>query len=107
MADATMSKERTGMSTHPTAATRSPRPRRGTRAALAVVASLAAAAIFALPAQAKPEIGTFEVRSSNTGAGAHPDINTRFTLLNAGQPEVAKTIEAMWPRGVFGNPEAV
>ena len=95
------------MSTQPTAATRSRRPRRGTRAALAVVASLAALAIFALPAQAKPEIGAFEILSTNTQAGAHPDINTRFTLLNAGSPEVAKTIEAKWPTGVFGNPEAV
>src|SRR3954471_3044704 len=112
MADPTMSKrdderERIGMSTQPTAATRSRRPRRATRAALAILTSLAAIAIFALPAQAKPEIGAFEIRSTNTEAGAPPDINTRFILLNAGSPEVAKTIEARWPTGVFGNPEAV
>src|SRR5215212_661583 len=107
MADPTTSKRGIRMSTQPTAATRPRSPRRGTRAALAVVALLAAISVFAIPAQAKPEIGTFEIRSTNTEAGAHPDINTRFSLLDAGSPEVAKTIEAKWPTGVFGNPEAV
>ena len=94
------------MSTQSPAA-RSSRPRRLRQAALAFAASLAAIAIFALPAQAKPEIGLFEIKSSNTQAGAHPDITTTFNLLHPGEPEVAKTIEAEWPEGVFGNPEAV
>ena len=68
---------------------------------------MAAIAIFALPAQAKPEISFFEVKSGNTQAGAHPDITTIFKLDHPGEPEVAKTIETKWPEGVFGNPEAV
>jgi hypothetical protein len=106
MAETTTSKERIKMSTQSPAA-RSSRPRRLQRAALAFAASLAAIAIFALPAQAKPEISFFEVKSSNTQAGAHPDITTTFKLGHPGEPEVAKTIEARWPEGVFGNPEAV
>ena len=47
---------------------------------------------------------------SNTEAGAHPDISTELHAARpeGGQPEeVAKTIEAKWPTGVFGNPQAV
>jgi hypothetical protein len=106
MGESTISKERTTMSTQ-SPAVRSPRPHRLPQAALAFVASLAAIAIFALPAQAKPEIGSFEIKSSNTEAGAHPDITTTFKIPHAGDPEVAKTVEAEWPEGVFGNPEAV
>src|SRR4051794_3359752 len=106
MAEPTTSKERLEMSTQSPAA-RSPRPRRSLHAALALVASLIAIAVFALPAQAKPEISFFEVASNNTQAGAHPDITTSFRLAHPGEPEVAKRIEAKWPEGVFGNPEAV
>ncbi len=84
MAEPTTSKERTKMSTQPQAA-RSSRPRRPLQAALAFAASLAAIAIFALPGQAKPEISFFEVKSSNTEAGAHPDITTIFKLARPGR----------------------
>jgi hypothetical protein len=77
------------------------------RAALALTASLAATAALALPAQASQPISFFQITTSNTEAGGHPDIQTSFTLPNAGSPEVAKTISAEWPTGVFGNPQAV
>jgi hypothetical protein len=77
------------------------------RAALALMASLAATAALAAPAQASQPIEFFNIVSTNTEAGGHPDIRTSFTLLGAGEPEVAKDIEARWPEGVFGNPQAV
>lgn len=92
--------------------TRSSRPSHGVRlrAALAAVGALAALAVFAIPAQASQPIEFFKISSDQTEAGAHPNISTEFTLPGpeGGQPEeVAKTIEARWPTGVFGNPQAV
>jgi hypothetical protein len=99
------SKETNTMSTQ-TTIPRSSRPS-GLRAAVAVLAALAMTVVLAAPAQAGQEIEFFKITSSNTEAGGHPNIQTQFTLPNAGDPEVAKTIEARWPTGVFGNPQAV
>jgi hypothetical protein len=77
------------------------------RAGLAVVASLVAVAALAGPAHGSQGIEFFEVSTSNTEAGGHPDIKTSFVLPNAGEPEVAKDIEVIWPEGVFGNPQAI
>ncbi len=77
------------------------------RAALALMASLAAIAVLAVPAQASQPIEFFNVTSTNTEAGGHPDIRTSFVLPDPGEPEVAKDIEIRWPTGVFGNPQAV
>ncbi|HEY7257269.1 MAG TPA: hypothetical protein VH476_11380 [Solirubrobacterales bacterium] len=77
------------------------------RAGLLVIASLVVAMALAGTAQASQEIEFFQVETSDTEAGGHPDIRTSFTLPNAGEPEVAKDIEIKWPQGVFGNPQAV
>jgi hypothetical protein len=77
------------------------------KAATALAAAAAIVAAFAMPAQASQPIAFYEVSTSSTEAGGHPDISTKFTLPNPGNPEVAKTIEARWPQGVFGNPQAV
>ena len=106
MAESMKSKETMTMSPQ-TSSARSVRPSRGLRAALALTASLAAMAAIVVPAQAKQPISFFEISTSNTDAGGHPDIQTRFTLPGAGEPEVAKTISAEWPTGIFGNPQAV
>jgi hypothetical protein len=70
-------------------------------------ASLAAVAMFAIPAQAAQQIDSFSVTTSNTEAGAHPDLKTSFTLEDPGQPEVAKNITVNLPAGLFGNPQAI
>jgi hypothetical protein len=109
MAEQTTSKETKTMSTQ-MPGTRSVRPSHGLRAALAALCAFAAFAVFAIPAQASQPIEFFKINSEQTEAGAHPDISTEFTLPapEPGQPEeVAKTIEAKWPTGVFGNPRAV
>jgi hypothetical protein len=77
------------------------------RAGIALVASLATAVALAAPAQASQEIEFFKVTATSTEAGGHPDIRSSFTLPGAGEPEVAKDIEILWPEGVFGNPQAV
>ena len=77
------------------------------RNAVTLLATLALAAAFAAPAQASQPIDFYSVGTSNTEAGGHPDIESKFTLPNPGDPEVAKTIEVNWPEGIFGNPQAV
>src|SRR4051812_12245738 len=76
-------------------------------AVIALLATVALALALTVPAQASQPISFYSVDTSNTEAGGHPDITTKFTLPNPGTPEVAKTIEADWPQGVFGNPQAV
>src|SRR3954451_7495254 len=76
-------------------------------AVIALLATLALGAAVAVPVQASQPISFYQLSTSNTEAGGHPDITTKFTLLKAGSPEVPKTIEANWPEGVFGNPQAV
>jgi hypothetical protein len=73
-------------------------------AAIALLATLAAWAAIAAPAEAN-EPAFYQVTTSNTEAGGHPDISTKFTLPELNNPP--KTIEAEWPKGVFGNPQAV
>ncbi|HEY1355136.1 MAG TPA: hypothetical protein VGF09_02365 [Solirubrobacterales bacterium] len=77
------------------------------RVGLVLAASLLVAMALAATAQASQPIEFFQVETSDTDAGGHPDIRTSFTLPNAGEPEVAKDIEIKWPQGVFGNPQAV
>ncbi len=81
------------------------------RMVLALIACLATLAVACGSAQADQAIEFFKVTSSNTEAGGHPNIQTQFTLPEAGViengGEVAKSIEVKWPTGIFGNPQAV
>src|SRR4051812_31220660 len=72
-----------------------------------LLAALAVAAVFAGPAAASPTVASFEVGSSDTEAGAHPDLTTKIVLNNPGQPEVVKDVAMNLPTGVFGNPGAI
>ena len=47
-----------------------------------------------------------EVEITTPQAGAHPDLETSFTLASPGEPESAKNIVFNAPTGVFGNPLA-
>jgi hypothetical protein len=81
------------------------------RRALRVAATLALAIIafgmLAGTAPASQNITEFEVGTTNTQAGAHPDISARLRLDKSGQPEVARNITVNYPAGVFGNPGAI
>jgi hypothetical protein len=64
------------------------------------------AASLAGPAQATEPIKSFEVTTSTTQAGGHPDLRSSFELEAPGQPEAAQYVSVQFPRGVFGNPNA-
>ena len=72
-----------------------------------LLAALAVAAVFAAPAAASPTISSFEVGTSDTEAGAHPDLTTKIVLDDPGQPEVVKDVAMNLPTGIFGNPGAI
>src|SRR5215204_2082954 len=73
---------------------------------LAVLATTAAAMLIVLvpSAAASQAIQSFEVHTTNTEAGAHPDLSASLMLGDAGQPEAADNIHVNLPEGVFGNP---
>jgi hypothetical protein len=76
------------------------------RAALLV--AVAAVSALAVPgAQASEGIADFYVATTNTQAGAHPDLEAAFTLEKPGEPETAQDVAVNLPQGVFGNPNAV
>ncbi len=78
------------------------------RLSLATLAACAVAlAAMAAPALAQEGIESFETTSSNTQAGGHPDLETRFQLQNPGSPEAAQNVIFNAPAGVFGNPNAI
>ena len=66
-----------------------------------VVVALATSVIAmvgAAPALATQPIETFEVSTSTTQAGGHPDLQTKFTLGDPGEPEAAKNVIVNLPR---------
>ena len=63
-------------------------------------------AIIAAPAQASMQIGSFTSSSSNSQAGAHPNLITSFTLEEPGVEEAAKNVIFNAPTGLFANPSA-
>jgi hypothetical protein len=74
---------------------------------VAAAGAALAIAIAAAPAQASEPISEFEVTTSTTQAGGHPDLETRFELADPGNNEAAENVGVQLPRGVFGNPNAV
>ena len=76
--------------------------------AAALFASLALAARrSAGPALAEIQIDSFETTSTDTQAGGHPDLETNFTLAEAGVTQAAKNVIFNAPQGLFGNINAV
>jgi hypothetical protein len=81
-----------------------------TKALLALLGLAVAisAAVVAAPAMAESlSISEFETTSSESEAGGHPNLETKFRLGNAGDPEIAKNISFDLPRGMFGNPNVL
>ena len=68
--------------------------------------ALLAAMLLAVPAQAAGplSIESFSVGSSNTEAGAHPDVTTHITMSNPGEPEAAQNVGDQLPRGPLRQP---
>src|SRR3954454_17814100 len=76
--------------------------------AIALIAALTALGVLAAPARAADlSISEFETSSSSYEAGGHPDLTTKFTLANAGAPEIPKNIAFDLPPGMFGNPSVL
>jgi hypothetical protein len=73
----------------------------------AIAAVLLAMALFAAPARATEAIQAFEVNSTDSRVGMHPDFETSVTLQDAGLPETARNIIFNLPQGMFGNPNAI
>jgi hypothetical protein len=74
---------------------------------IALLCLLGAMSVFAMPAHATEAIESFTTTSSDTTAGAHPDLSTSFTLEAPGEPEAAKNVIFSAPEGIFGNPNAI
>ena len=77
------------------------------RTILLTLGVLALALIFARAASANLTVSDFSAISSNTQAGAHPDLVAGFELDEPEEREVAKDVEVELPAGVFGNPGAI
>ena len=79
------------------------------RTIAAALSTLVAALVLAIPAQAAGPLAveSFSVDSSNTEAGAHPDLTTSIAVTNPGDPEAAQDVAVNFPEGLFGNPQAV
>ena len=77
------------------------------RFATALTASLALVLCMSGPALASQAIDSFSVTSSDSQAGAHPDLGMSFSLDSPGQPEAARNVIVNTPAGIFGNPHAI
>jgi hypothetical protein len=73
----------------------------------ALVASFALTLSAAAPAAASQAITAFEVTTTTTQAGGHPDLGMSFALDAPGAPEAARSVSVNTPEGVFGNPKAI
>ena len=74
---------------------------------LGAVATVAISSVLVGPAAAAPEFTEFSVNSSDSQAGAHPDLNVRFQLEDETNEEVVGDLTFYLPQGVFGNPGAI
>jgi hypothetical protein len=77
------------------------------RLACALLLVFAAVSFCAHEAKATEPIESFETLSTDSLAGGHPDLITKFNLANPGSPEAARNVAFNAPQGVFGNPNAV
>ena len=73
----------------------------------ALLTVCAFALCFTGSAGASEGIGTFSVTSSDSQAGAHPDLGMHFSLESPGNPESARNVIVNTPEGIFGNPHAI
>jgi hypothetical protein len=75
--------------------------------ALGTIVGVLAFLLLASPAFASQAINGFEVTTTTTQAGGHPDLGLSFELDSPGQPESARNVLVNAPEGVFGNPNAI
>ncbi len=67
-----------------------------------------ALALWLVPsAQAAQNIVSFNTVSTDTEAGAHPNLTASIVLEDPGSPEAAESLSFNLPSGVFGNPNAI
>jgi hypothetical protein len=72
-----------------------------------LVALLSSLALSASSASAAATISSFEVGSSDSRVGMHPDLETNVTIQEAGSPEAVRNAVVNLPEGMFGNPNAI
>jgi hypothetical protein len=77
------------------------------KAVLVPLLALLVLALGATSARAALTIEEFETTASETRAGGHPDLVTRFKLNRGTTDEVAKNISFEAPQGMFGNPRVL
>jgi hypothetical protein len=71
------------------------------------VSALVVVALAAPAAAQQMEIAEFQTTSSSSEAGGHPDLRTKFKLVGAGDPEIAKDVTFELPKGMYGNPSVL
>ena len=71
------------------------------------VGCLALGGVLCGNAAASEPILSYTLGSTNTQAGAHPNVTASFQLESPGHPEIARNVQVNLPVGVFGNPGAI
>ena len=79
----------------------------GFRKLTTLATGLLAALALAAPAHAAQNVETFDVTTSTTDAGDHPNLVTTFSMENPSELEAPKDIILNFPEGLFGNPQAI
>ena len=72
-----------------------------------LVGCLALGGVLCGNAAASEPILSYTLGSTNTQAGAHPNVTASFQLESPGHPEIARNVQVNLPVGVFGNPGAI
>jgi hypothetical protein len=65
------------------------------------------AVLSSAPAYGAIQIENFQTTSSESRAGAHPDLSMSFDLVEPGDPEAARYVRFEAPEGISGNPVGV
>ena len=76
-----------------------------TRIVATVGMAVAIVAATAIPAQASEPIKPFEVTTTSTQAGGHPDLQTNFELEDPGEPEAAENVARQASPGRLRQPQ--
>ncbi len=95
------------MRTQPTEVAIAATLRNRVTAAIVAACCLLAMGVLAAPASASQTITAFQVTTTTTQAGGHPDLGMSFELAAPGAPEAARSVSVNTPEGVFGNPRAI
>jgi hypothetical protein len=80
---------------------------RSTLVGALLIVLLSSLAVMASTASAAATISSFQVGTSDSRVGMHPDLETNVTIQDAGAPESVRNAVVNLPEGMFGNPNAL